>query len=340
MLEERMAQGNSVAKPNGMGELDSYENRKDRVSNFDVRIGHLARAVAFALGRVGAGPYGPRTNVQQPAAIKQELHGKGEFEVANGGIVKAVLDGKVWYLKFDKGAAVNVTGKATTDFLAPGMYVNFKADLDHRGKAAAPVTELEIFTPDNLHPVGATTAGGAFAETPKKGAASATPTAYTVAGRVSSMHKGSMTVACGNMTVRADVSPDAAIKIDVSDPAWVAAGDKIEVTGYFMREGYGMVSKMAVDIANPLTGPRKKGAAKKPADKTADKSDKADKTDPLASGDKKPDPKKPDATKPDPKKPADSTDDKKVGGLSPFPDAKPDTAKPGVKPDPAATDTK
>jgi hypothetical protein len=283
-------------------------------------------------------PYNRQTT-QQPAAVKQELHGKGEYEAASNGIMKAVLDGKPWYLKFDKGATVKVMGTATADFLSPGIFVRFKAELDRRGKASAPITELDIFTPDAKNPVGAVTEGGAFAEAPKKGPA-ATPTAYTVAGRISSMHKGNMTVACGNMTVKADVAPEATIKIDVADPSWAAAGDKIEVKGYFMREGFGMVTDMAVDIANPLTGPRKKTLAKKPADKTADKTDKADKTDPLASGDKKLDPKKPDATKPDPKKPADSTDDKKIGGLSPFPDAKPDTTKPGVKADPAATDTK
>ena len=220
--------------------------------------------------------------------MKQELHGKGEFEAASGGVMKAVLDGKPWYLKLDKGATIKIDGTATADFLAPGIFVRFKADLDKRGKAAAPVTELDVFTPDAKNPVGAMTAGGAFADSPKKGPASATPVSYTVAGRISAMHKGSMTVACGNMTVKADVAPEATIKVEVADPTWAATGDKIEVKGYFLREGYGMVTDMVVDIANPLTGPRKKGV-KKPdpdkstTDKTTDKStDKANKLDPLS----------------------------------------------------------
>ncbi len=117
-------------------------------------------------------------------------------------------------MKTDPKAMVKVSGSATTEFLAPGIFVRFKGDFDKRGKATEEVKDMEIFTPDAKNPVGALAAGGAFEE-PKKGAgpaAAATPTSLSVAGRITAVKKNNITVACGNMTVKADVAADATIK--------------------------------------------------------------------------------------------------------------------------------
>jgi hypothetical protein len=261
---------------------------------------------------------------------KQQFHASGEYEGASGGVVKAVLDGKPWYLKPDKGAKVHLTGSATADFLAPGMFVKFKAEVDRKGKANAPVTDFVIFTPDPLNQVGATAAGNSFEEPGKKPAANAT-TAYDFAGRIVGVKKGVLSVNCGNMTAQVEAAPEATVKIDVQDASFASSGDKIDVKGWYQREGYGMVSDVTVELANTLTGPKKRthGVAK-PVDKTATTPDaKTDTAKPDAKGTAKPDPAKPDAAKPDATKPNAAKPDA----------AKPDAAKPdSAKPDPAKPD--
>ena len=258
-------------------------------------------------------------SVQQPT--KQDFHASGEYEGASNGLIKAVLDGKPWLLKGDKAVKLHVTGSATADFLHPGLFVQFKAEVDRRGKASAPITDLVIFTPDQLHPIGATSSGNGF-EDPGKKPANAT-TAYDFAGRITGMNKTGTTINCGNITVKAEIAPEAAIKIDSQDPSFASSGDKIAVKGWYQREGYGVVSEVTIELANPLIGPKKKThAVAKPADKsdTATTPDtKKDTTKPdTTKGAAKPDVAKPDTAKPDAAKPDPNKPDA----------AKPDAAKP------------
>ncbi len=258
--------------------------------------------------------------VQQPK--KQDFHASGEYEGASNGLIKAVLDGKPWLLKGDKDVKLHMTGSATADYLHPGLFVKFKAEVDRRGKATAPITDLVIFTPDQKNPIGATTAGNGFDEQNKK-APNAT-TAYDCAGRITGMNKTGTTINCGNITVKAEIAPEATIKIDIQDLQQVqpSSGDKIAVKGWFQREGQGVVNEVTIELANPLTGPKKKthGVAKP-----------ADKPDATATPDTKKDAPKPDATKPDAK--SGAKPDATKGA------AKPDAAKPdAAKPDPAKPD--
>jgi hypothetical protein len=266
---------------------------------------------------------------QQPQVQKQEWHGKGELEAAGVGGFKAVLDGQPWLVKIEQKAKVSVKGTATADALAPGQFVKFKGEFDKKGKASETIKELEIFTPNEKEPLGATPSGNAF-ETPvpgKKGVPSA-PAPYEIAGRITGIKKGAITVACPGMTVHADVAPDAAITVDIADPTVASPGDKIEVKGWYVKgqEGRGYASEVQVQLSNQLTGAKKKVTrAAKLGDKSTDSADSA------APSDKKPAKgAKPIDSKPDPAKAADSkkpADDKKPGDEPPADKDKAATAK-------------
>ncbi len=275
----------------------------------------------------------PKPNQQQQQQqAHQELHGKGELEAVGAAGFAAVLDGQPWKVAFEpkKQLKIEVTGSATPEFLAPGMFVKFKGDFDKKGKATAEVKDLEIFTLNEKEPLGATKSGGAFeTAAPQKGPPSNLPTTYEIAGRITGMKKGTMIVSCPNLTVHADVAPDATIKVNVADLSLASAGDKIEVKGWYMKgkEGLGYADEVTVQLTNPLSGPKKKGThLAKVTDKTAGKSTaagdaaspddkKTDKpknlTDPKA-GDAKTDATKTDATKTDATKAGDKATDPKA----------------------------
>ena len=237
----------------------------------------LVPSVAAAQGIYGK-PKPNQQQQQQQQQAHQELHGKGELEAVGAAGFAAVLDGQPWKVAFEpkKQLKIEVTGSATPEFLMPGMFVKFKGDFDKKGKATADVKELEIFTPNEKELPGATKSGGAFeAAAPQKGPPSNLPTTYEIAGRITGMKKGTMIVSCPNLTVHADVAPDATIKVSVADLSLASAGDKIEVKGWYLKgkEGYGYANEVSVQLANPLSGPKKKPThLAKATDKTADKS--------------------------------------------------------------------
>jgi hypothetical protein len=235
--------------------------------------------------RYGLGP------APQPQLQKEDFSGKGELEAVRGTGIAAVLDGKPWLLQFDPKVKVNVSGLATADGLAAGMFVKFHAEVDKKGKASEEIDDLEIFTPSEKTPLGATAAGNAFETTPKKGPA-ATPTTYDIAGKVTGLKKGVITVACPGLTVHGQLSSDPKITVNAADLRFASPGDKISVKGWHVKgqEGKGYVTEIEVQMANALSGPAsKKGAhASKPADSAG-----------AASGDKKS--TKPGANAADPK---------------------------------------
>ena len=290
-----------------------------------------AIAVCFASGTTFGQRYGVGS-APQPQIPKEDFSGKGELEAVAGVGIKAVLDGKPWLLQFDPRIKVSVSGSATGDGLAAGMFVKFHAEVDKKGKISDEISDLEIFTPSDKNPLGATVAGNAFDTSgPKKGPA-ATPTSYDIAGKITGLKKGAITVACPGLTVHGQLSSDPKITVNAADMRLASPGDKITVKGWHVKgqEGKGYATEIEVQMANPLSGPAKKGThASKTADKPADsagsgpsgdkKSPKAgaNAADPKAADAKSGDPKAADAKGADAKS-ADSKPTGKIGD----PDAK------------------
>ena len=58
--------------------------------------------------------------------------------------------GSKWNVAPDKNCKIEVTGTGDASLLKPGMLVRFSADVDKKtGKASAPVTEIDVISPQN-----------------------------------------------------------------------------------------------------------------------------------------------------------------------------------------------
>lgn len=58
--------------------------------------------------------------------------------------------GQKWNVAPDKNCKIEVTGAGDASLLKPGMLVRFSADVDKKtGKASAPVTQVDITSPQN-----------------------------------------------------------------------------------------------------------------------------------------------------------------------------------------------
>jgi hypothetical protein len=288
----------------------------------------LTAAPSFALAQ--GNPYGrqPKGQLQQQQQQQahQDFKGTGEFDTLLGsaGFV-AELDGTRVSLAFEpKGKPkIEVTGTATPESLAPGMFVKFKGDFDKKGEGKGEVKELEIFTPSEKEPLAATPAGGAVdVSTSKKGSPSNFQQAtYEIAGHITGAKNGTITVSCPGLTVHALVAQDATIKVNVADLRFARPGDKVEVHGWsgnMKGRPVAYATEVKVQMANPLAGPMKKAThPAKTADKTGNKP--ADAGD-SAFGDAK------------------KTDKPKNGADAKSGDAKPDDTKAGDKAADAKTD--
>ena len=262
-----------------------------------------------------------------PMLQKVEIDGGGTVKQVARGVMHVVSEeGEQWLVRVD-ARPQDITYMATADasFVKPRMFVRFTSKLSKRGQATEPVTSLTIFTPREGYDVGVRpTAGeGTDAGDPDEGGgtpsaaelfggeegpekkpkaranANSTPdenTDYLVSGQVTKISRtGEMTIAARKATVKADLSEDAEVSLDMGNLALLRPGDKVEFRGWHLpnQKGQAIATKVTATAAQPLSGNgKKKPLAKaaeieKPAD--TDKPAKADKpaedTDPDKSGD-------------------------------------------------------
>lgn len=243
----------------------------------------LRRLVACMVGCGVISLLAPMASAQQagqPKPLPKDFDTKGEFEGMAGNYMKCILDRNPTYVRFDQKSVVKVTGTATPDFLDKGMFVQFKGTFDRHGKGTEPIKEFVIFTPDANNAVGAVESGSgnAFEESgagKKKGPPPATVT-YDVAGRITSAHNNLLFLDCGNKKLRAEVAPDATVKLAASDPSWASPGDLVKIKGSVDQPAHGvaLAKEVSIQLSQQLV-PRKKGhlakVVEKPTDKTADK---------------------------------------------------------------------
>src|SRR4029077_4241330 len=57
------------------------------------------------------------------------------------------MNGSEWKVAPEKTCKIEVKGTADPSFLKPGLMIRFNADVDKKGRATAPVNELEIVSP-------------------------------------------------------------------------------------------------------------------------------------------------------------------------------------------------
>lgn len=118
---------------------------------------------------------------------------------------------------------LGISGTAKPDYLKPGMFVSFTADLpkDKKVELEQPLTDLAIISPSE------TNTPGLFNEDRDN----KDSTKFFVRGTVRSFKEGKLTVSAGGKQITADVPADAMIKVESIDLSIVRQGDGIKVTG-------------------------------------------------------------------------------------------------------------
>ena len=238
------------------------------------------------LALLSASPHAFGQNLErEPLNISGTVKG-----VAPGAIQVAVSEKEVWLVKVDpniKPQDVTFSGSAEKTFLRPGMFIEFRAQVNKRGTVLEPVASLTVFTPSDARPPGVLPDGEAggggaavFGEAkeenkgekkkpdPKEKKAAAKPkgedTIYRVAGAISKVGRaGDVTVSAGGAQVKFNLAEDCKISVDTNDLTFVSPGDKVTLHGSSFKgqPGEGVASKIEVTATNPLTD----GSKKKPA---------------------------------------------------------------------------
>lgn len=194
------------------------------------------------------------------------------------GVIAVVDDNnQQWRVAVPVGAKISVTGTATADFLRSGLFVEFQAELNDRGEIQGKIGELTIVTPSKERPIGlfpaGTAAGGGQdgfgagmgkgekapgARTGKKRGVAAG--AYRIVGRLTVGRGGKLSVQTGRGTARFELTEEPKINVDLADYTVAAKGDKVSIKGVMMqnRPGLARANKVEIELAEPLTGAKKK----------------------------------------------------------------------------------
>jgi hypothetical protein len=222
-------------------------------------------------GMGGIMPYYPRTNrnnnnPNNPNSTQNR--GEQPFQgtatiVAVGSLGLEVTDanGNNWKLAQEKNCLVEVTGTADPSFLKPDMLVKFSAQFDKKGKATAPLNELEIISPQAAMSSMKAEING------KKGAADAVD--GPVIGHLKSIKNNELTVQNTNGVFTAELGSNPSIKVNVSDFRWAQPGDKVDAKGYYTQQGLAYADEIKITLSNPLGDNTKKKSATKPAGNSA-----------------------------------------------------------------------
>jgi hypothetical protein len=191
------------------------------------------RPLPFVLLIVVVGPqgllaqYGQRP--QQPRNVNlrdlRDVTVDGTIEGVQGNMlqVKATAGHPYWVALQPGFSKVGVTGTAKPDYLKPGMFVSFTADLpkEKKGEVDEPLTDLAIITESETNQAGMFNEDRDNKESTK----------YFIRAKVKSYKDGKLTVMAGGKPVVAPVPADLEIKLESTDLAIVRQGDGIKVTG-------------------------------------------------------------------------------------------------------------
>ena len=125
-----------------------------------------------------------------------------------------------------KVSKTTVTGTAKADYLRPGVFIRFTAELDKRGTAKGDLSDLAVFTPNEiLQP-------GVLNDNP-----SSETGPFVVSGQITANRKGKVTIRAGKTTVKAQIKDDAEIKVEVEDYGIAKQGDAVSVKGRLVKMG-------------------------------------------------------------------------------------------------------
>lgn len=178
--------------------------------------------------------------------------------------------GQLWALQVMPNAKVTIIGTAKADFLQPGHFISFVADVDKRsGVVEAPVRELTLFTPTPQSVMGAFPEGGAMGVAPggtnkTTGRAAPLPVErYAIAGRIGGVKNGTYAIFAPNPffkgTVKIKIAEEAAIDLNIvgtNTYSLAKKGDSLASKGNQVGLTALQASELTIELAAPLTAPK------------------------------------------------------------------------------------
>ncbi|HTM52962.1 MAG TPA: hypothetical protein VL175_03000 [Pirellulales bacterium] len=203
----------------------------------------------------------------------------GTLEGVQGSLLQ-IRDSKsdLWVMSIVDDTKIRIEGEAERDYLRPGVYVQFKVELDKRGAAKEPIKEIEVtpalgkasvgvFPPDDvdgLRPVRSVAAGE-----------------YLVKGKIATLRDDQLVVMAGRQKIACTLSDEElAVKLNMDDLSLAKQGDAIKIKAYYYDNyrpnpsvnapGKGLAEEVTVTLAKPLEGSGKKKPerAARPASKS------------------------------------------------------------------------
>jgi hypothetical protein len=203
---------------------------------------------------------------QRPMPIpRDEISSAGTIKGIQNGVLHVVnIGGDQWLLKVEADAAgIVLKGKATPDWLRPGMPVTFRGSFfknnktgQPQGEARKPITQLRVFSVKKDSKAGLkeeSKRGSFLSSGPKKDEPMKTAP-FTVTGVLTKYKNGKMTVAMGNIQLKADLAKDAKVAVEINDLRFARAGDEIEFKGwhYLGQKEKVHATDVSVTISKPL----------------------------------------------------------------------------------------
>jgi hypothetical protein len=212
---------------------------------------------------------------QQLPAQPVEIHGVIESATRGGILVSVDGANQRLHVAIPTTAKVEVSGKATADFLKAGQIVRFEAEIENhliKGK----VGELSVVGQSPETQRGIFPAGGALDDgsKPAKAAAAAAKAlangTYQIVGKlaVSRGGSGKFTVLAGRKKLPFELEDDATVAIESTDCSLAAAGDKVTAKVVMMPTRSGLMAhalEVKIELAERLAGAKKGPAPKHPA---------------------------------------------------------------------------
>jgi hypothetical protein len=245
-----------------------------------VRVIYMASIVMGlchpAVAQVRRGP-APKPKMERFAAEGQVLNfGRDQ-------ILMRTNTNQNWLIYIDPKAKIRVVGAAEADFLSRGHSIRFTAVMDERGQIKEKVDKLTLFTPSQptdwgFWPEETEPQEGEGAENgPGGGKVGPNPAhpagVYMIAGRIEGIRKGKLTINARLARFLIELAEKPKIKVDLADLRVMQRGDKISVIRGQMpvgqvppgRMGRAKATELRIELAQPLTGPRKSPKRSKPA---------------------------------------------------------------------------
>lgn len=217
-----------------------------------------------------------RQQGQAPNIQWENAELSGTIKGLQGSLIQlAASGGENWIVQVEaRPQDVSFQGTADPAFVKVGMLVEFKSKLTKRGHAVEPVNQLAIFSVREGRGVGVLADGvggrgeaGLFESKPEGDDKKAPKgredeTVYRVAGQITKLSRGEMTLNCAGTTIKADLDKEAKITLEVNHLQWAQLGDKIDLRARYpmgqKAAGQALASQVTVTGASLLGEPKKR----------------------------------------------------------------------------------